>query len=259
MCYDASSGLKKLIQYAKHRSEHPDYIASLERQLEKIVKEIKGHYCVSGFAHPKLLVFTNDKPMVPQAFNWGLIPAWIKDNKTAKTIANQTLNARVETIFEKPSFSQSAKHKRCLIYIDGFYEYHHFKGKTYPFRINAKDHAPLAIAGLWDEWIDKETGEILKTVTMVTTKANKVMAKIHNNEKLAEPRMPVILTKTEQDLWLANWDLKHNEQFFEALCKPLPDDELEYYTVKHIKGKTGVGDSPEAETAFNYPELAELF
>ena len=78
---------------------------------------------------------TNEKPLQPQLFHWGLIPAWVKDNQTAQTIVNQTVNARGETIFEKPAFKSSAKNKRCIVYVDAFYEHHHANGKTYPFRI----------------------------------------------------------------------------------------------------------------------------
>ena len=144
MCYDVTSGLKAMIKYAKHRGEDPNYIAALERKLEEWREELQPHYHVSGFAHPKLMVFTNEKPDEPQAFVWGLIPSWVKNADDAKKFYNQTLNARGETIFEKPSFREPAKRKRCLVYIDGFYEFFHASGKTYPFHIVMKDDSPMA-------------------------------------------------------------------------------------------------------------------
>ena len=255
MCYDITSGLKALIKYSKHRQDDPKYIEALEKKLELWIKEIKAHHYVSGFDHPKVLVFTSDLPFEPQAFVWGLIPSWIKDKKSAKILWNQTLNARIETIFEKPSFKNSAINKRCIIYIDSFFEHHHANGKTYPFHISSKDGSPLAIAGLWDEWVDKESGEIIKSATMVTTKANTTMSKIHNNPKLEEPRMPVILNKENQNEWLAPYTNEADKEKLIKICAPYPDELLKYYTVKHLKGKVGVGDTPEVETEFNYSEL----
>jgi putative SOS response-associated peptidase YedK len=79
MCYDTKSGLKTAIKYAKHRGDDPSKIAELERQLNIFIDSIEKHHYVTGFAHPKLMVFTNDKPFTPQAFFWGLIPHWVKD------------------------------------------------------------------------------------------------------------------------------------------------------------------------------------
>lgn len=115
---------------------------------------------------------------------------------------NNTLNARGETIFEKPSFRTSAKNHRCIIYVAGFYEHHHYNNKTYPFFIYRKDAQPMALAGLWSEWKNPDTGGRLNTFSIVTTKGNKMMARIHNNPKLKEPRMPVILPSELEDEWL---------------------------------------------------------
>ena len=251
MCYDVTSGTKALIKYAKHRGDDPRYIAALEKILEEWIKTLKAHYYVSGFSHPKLMVFTNDKPDLPQAFSWGLIPAWTKDLASAKTMSNYTLNARAETIFEKPAFKNPAKNKRCLIYIDAFYEHHHANKQTYPFHISMKDDSPLCLAGLWDEWVNKETGEIIKSVSIVTTKANETMKKIHNNPKLDEARMPVILPKEKQNEWLEEKDEKKLQKLFVRFDDTL----LNYYTVGKLKGKTAVGDNAEAETEKIYPEL----
>ncbi|HRH10410.1 MAG TPA: SOS response-associated peptidase [Bacteroidia bacterium] len=255
MCYDVTSGLKALIKYAKHRRDDPNYIAALEKKLETWIKDLPQHHYVSGFAHPKLMVFTNEKPDDPQAFYWGLIPHWVKDVATAKTLSNQTLNAKCETIFDKPSFCLPAKKKRCLVYIDGFFEHHHAGKKTIPFHIRSKEDEPLALAGLWDEWVNKETGEILRTVSIVTTKANEVMKKIHNNPKLEEARMPVILNKEEQDQWLMDCSNEKDELQLLALCKPFDPSKLEYYTVPRLKGKEAVGDTEEALRKVKYPEL----
>lgn len=259
MCYDVTSATRTLIKYAKHRGDDPAYIAALERKLEELKKTLNGHYQVSGFAHPKLLVFTQALPDEPQAYYWGLIPSWIKDEESAKKIYNQTLNARGETIFEKPAFKSSAKNKRCLIYLDAFYEHHHLGKNTYPFHIQMKDGTPLAIAGLYDEWVNKETGEIIYTTTIVTTSAGSLMAKIHNNPKADGPRMPVIIPKDKQNHWLMECKNEDDKQKIISLIQPFNEELLEFYSVRRIKGKGAVGDVKEAEEKFDYPELAFEF
>jgi len=258
MCYDVSSATKKQINYAKHRGDDPRYIAALERKLEEWIKTRGPKYHASGFSHPELLVFTNNKPDEPQAFIWGLIPKWVKDFTTAKTFYNQTLNARGETIWEKPSFKNAAKKQRCLIYVDGFFEHHHLKSKTYPFYISMKDESPMALAGLWEEWVNKETGEILPTVTIVTTHANNVMEIIHNNPKAEGPRMPVILPKERQNEWLGKCETDEDKNKLQQLLIPFPEEKLNYYPVRRIRGKEAIGNVEAATKKFEYSELAAI-
>lgn len=254
MCYTSVSITRQLVKYAKHRSDDKKTIADLLQQLEKIVTDNTKLYVAEAFAHPRILVFTNTEPFVPKLFYWGLIPSWIKSKEDAMKIANQTLNARGESIFEKPAFKISAKEKRCLIYFDAFYEYHHHKGKAYPFHISNINNDPLAIAGLWNEWVDKETGEIFPTVSLVTTKANSLLQKIHNNPKQDEARMPLILAKEDQDKWLEMTDKQEMNKFLQ----PYPADLLKAHTVRKLKGKEAIGNIPDAEKEFRYEELSDV-
>lgn len=256
MCYDAQTAARKSLQYAIYSCTDPDERAALKRKLDQLLGiQLQAYYHVSGFAHPKVLVFTDKDPSEPQAFYWGLIPAWVKDEATAKTIVNQTLNARGETIFEKPSFKNSAKNKRCLVYLDAFYEHHHFGGKTYPYKIFMKNNDPVVVAGLWEEWVNKNTGEIIPTFTIVTTTGNKTMAKIHNNPKADGPRMPVILNKEDQKKWLKPILNENDQKEIEALIKPCEDELLQYHTVNKLKGKAYIGNVPEIDQPFVYKEL----
>lgn len=132
----------------------------------------------------------------------GGCPTLIKDEDQLKKHWYTTLNARGETIFEKTSFRESAKHNRCIFYVDGFYDHHHYNGNTYPFFDYRKDNEPLALAGLWSEWINPDTKGSINTFSIVTTNGNPMMAKIHNNLKLKEPRMQVILPLELEDKWL---------------------------------------------------------
>ncbi len=223
--------------------------------LEKKHTDIKNLFHVSAFSHPQILIFTNREPYKATPSTWGLIPNWVKDNKQRLQLWNKTLNARGETIFMKPSFRNAAKYNRCLMYLDGFYEHHHFKGKTYPFFIQHKDKEPLAVAGLWSEWTDKETGEMLNSFTIVTTKGNVLMTRIHNNPKLMEPRMPVILQAGMEDNWLKPIHNENDSTEIKQLVKPYPEGELTAHTVRKLRGKDAVGNKPEACDVFGYNDL----
>jgi len=151
----------------------------------------------NGFVYPKTPVITNNDLKIIQLYNWGLIPFWSKE----KDARQFTLNARIETITEKASFKTSVKN-RCLILVDGFYEWKWLdpKGKQkQQYLITLPNEEPFAFGGIYSEWTDKSTGEILNTYSIVTTEANELMAEIHNNKK----RMPVILTPETEKLWLA--------------------------------------------------------
>ncbi len=254
MCYDVVSATRTLLKYAKHRQDAPELIAELERKLQRLTGLVPQFH-VSGFDHPALLVFTNDQQNEPQLFQWGLIPAWIKTEAEAAKISKQTLNARSEYLWEKPSFKHAVEQQRCLIYIDAFYEHHHFSGKVFPYHIAAKDGSPLALAGIWETWLNPRTGQYLKTISIITTTANRKMAEIHNNPKLEGPRMPAILHKSIQQEWLKPTDQTNTAAYLKSLLVPYPEDELTYYTVRRLKGKDAIGNKPDAEKEYLFPEL----
>jgi len=252
MCYDIKASLESQLRRAEFISDEA-MIKELREKLKPFVETQLYH--ASGYAHPKTLIYADKDPFVPIVSVWGLIPHWIKDNKQRMQFWNNTLNARAETIFEKPSFRDSAKHKRCIIVLDGFYEHHHFKGKTYPFLIQKKSKEPLTVAGLWSEWLDKETGEIINSFTIITTRANKLLAKIHNNPKLTEPRMPIILPKAEIEQWLQPIETEADKKIIEQLIQAYPAEELEAHTVHKLRGKNALGNVPEATVPMVYEEL----
>ena len=252
MCYDIKASLESQLRRAELISDEV-MIKELREKLKPFIENKTYH--ASGYAHPKTLIYANNDPFMPVVSVWGLIPHWVKDNKQRMQFWNNTLNARGETIFEKPSFRDSAKHKKCVIILDGFYEHHHFKGKTYPFLIQKKSREPLTVAGLWSEWLDKETGEIINSFTIVTTKANNLLAKIHNNPKLTEPRMPVILPEVKIEQWLQPIKTAADKKVIEELITASLPDELEAHTVHKLRGKNALGNIPEATEAYNYEEL----
>lgn len=124
-------------------------------------------------------------------FRWGLVPFWAKE----ASIGNRMINARAETVAEKPSFRNAYKKRRCMILADGFYEWRKEGDVKIPWYISRADSEAFAFAGLWEEWLDKETGESLQTTAIVTTAATEFMARLHS-------RMPVILEADTATRWL---------------------------------------------------------
>jgi putative SOS response-associated peptidase YedK len=170
----------------------------------------------NAFSLPKLPVICSDNPNEIRLFTWGLIPYWVKDTKSASEIRMKTFNAKSETLAEKPSFRNPLQKKRCLVLASGFYEWQTQEKLKIPYLIGLKDRHAFALAGLFDQWTNRETGEIEKTFTVITTRANPMMEIIHNLKK----RMPVILSPGQESLWL---DLKtepYNMGFFE----PFPEE-----------------------------------
>jgi putative SOS response-associated peptidase YedK len=126
---------------------------------------------------------------------WGLVPFWAKD----PSIGNRMINARAETVAEKPAFRAAYRHRRCLVLADGFYEWHREGSVKTPYYISSADGQPFAFAALWENWKSKETGETIQSTTLITTEANDFMATMHH-------RMPVVLTPDTARRWLQGGD-----------------------------------------------------
>ncbi|MEM0516890.1 MULTISPECIES: SOS response-associated peptidase [Aequorivita] len=252
MCYDIKASLESQLKRAKRKGDAP----AIEEILEKLVPLTDlPLFHVSGFSHPELFIYTNESPEFPTVATWGLVPHWVKSEADIKKQWNNTLNARGETIFKKPSFRTSAVNNRCLIYVDGFYEHHHFKGNTYPFYIFRKDKQPMALAGLWSEWRNPDTGGILKSFSIVTTSGNALLSKIHNNPKLKASRMPVILPTELEDNWLKPINDELDIKEIQNLILEYPDDELDAHTVSKLRGKEYQGNVKSISDKVNYSEL----
>ncbi|MFD2784877.1 SOS response-associated peptidase [Hymenobacter rubripertinctus] len=172
-----------------------------------------------------LPVITNAAPQQVRLMQWGLVPAWVKDRSSGP----QPINARAETLAEKPSFRQLLQRRRCLVLADSFYEWqqkeaHGLPPKT-PHRILLTSGQPYAFAGLWDEWLDRATGEILPTFTIVTTEPNALMAPLHH-------RMPVLLEGPEaEQSWLSDAVSAADHQ---ALLRPYPAELMREYVISKL-------------------------
>jgi len=150
--------------------------------------------------------------------HWGLIPSWAKDRK----VGYRTINARAETVTEKPAFRAAFRRRRCLIPADGFYEWQAAPGGKQPFFIRHHTGRPLAFAGLWERWTDPERGEPLESATIIVTRANAQLQPIH-------ARMPVILDPSDYETWLDPQNLAGEP--LQALLQPFAEDALISYAV----------------------------
>ncbi len=160
-------------------------------------------------------VIAEDEKRKLEMLRWGLVPAWADD----PSIGNRMINARSETVAEKPSFRKAFKDRRCLVLSDGFYEWRRTPDGKQPYYIHMKDGSPFAFAGLWESWRDAEE---VRSCTIITTEANELVGDIHN-------RMPVILAPEDYSLWL-DPDFKEREALT-SLLRPYPNDAMEAYPV----------------------------
>jgi putative SOS response-associated peptidase YedK len=177
-----------------------------------------------------LVVVEQEKPILTM-MRWGLIPSWAKD----PSIGNQMINARGESIREKPSFKRAFQQRRCLVPADGFYEWMKSGKKKVPIRFILKDQALFSFAGLWDVWKNPD-GRPIETFTIITTQANPTVGQIHN-------RMPVILQPEDEPRWLA---LRTDSDQLFGLLKPYAG-ELQCYPVS-TRLNSPTNDDPQCIT-----------
>ena len=179
-------------------------------------KDFEAQDFLNGYSHPLVAVILDENPTVATSANWGLIPSWAKD----RTIQKQTLNAKIETIAEKPSY-RNYYNKRCLVLVKGFYEWKWMDGKgkvKQKHFLTLPDTKVISLGGIYSTWTEEESGEFLTTFSIVTTEANELMTEIHNTKH----RMPIVLTKAMEKEWLTERDI----QDF-----PFPNHEADLFAV----------------------------
>jgi len=175
-------------------------------------------------------VVANDGRGRIELFVWGLIPSWAKD----PAIGQRLINARAETLAEKPSFRSAYRRRRCLILADGFYEWRKEGTLKQPMYIRLKSGEPFAFAGLWEVW-HSPLGDEIPSCTIITTEPNDLMAPIHN-------RMPVILPRDAYPAWLD--PAERPAEKLQGFLRPYPADEMEAYPVSTAVNNPRA-DSPE--------------
>lgn len=228
------------------------YQLKLDLDFELQPESSEPIYYVSGFDFSRMPVITNDHPDRIQRFTWGLVPSWVKTKTQGDEIRSKTLNARSDTVFEKPSFRSSIKYKRCIVPADGFYEWRELGGKKYPYFIYLKGKDIFSIGGIWEDWTDYSTGEIIQSFSIITTDANPLMERIHNTKK----RMPLILPREIEREWL-NKELTSDE--IKSLMKPLDENLMNAYTIgKLITSRTENRNVPAIQEPYEYQKVDGL-
>jgi len=171
---------------------------------------------------------------------WGLIPSWAKD----PSIGNQMINARAESLIEKPAFKDLVRSRRCLILADGFYEWRKEGKRKVPMWVHLKTNDPFAFAGLWDIW-RKPDGKRVESFTIITTEPNELVRPIHN-------RMPVILRPEDEEQWLDASRTPFAKA--KALLKPYPEELMDSHDVSPIVNSAKY-DGPECIQPFTDDEI----
>ncbi len=205
------------------------------------------YFFASGFQFPIWNIITNDT--VIKEMRWGLLPHWYGGGDWYN-FASKTLNARIETCFEKASFKHLVQSNRCLVPSTGFFEWQTREKIKIPYFVNLRDQPIFSIAGLYDQWLNPSTGERSTSFTILTTKANALMEEIHN----IKHRMPLILQAHEEKDWLygtPNWSELSDRS----------DLQLEAWPVskKIISGPNANSPSVILKHEYNFGEQKGLF
>jgi len=182
--------------------------------IEVIDLDLSPRYNVAPGQQVAVIINEETREIVD--LKWGLVPFWAKD----PSIGNRMINARAETVLEKPSYKNAMKKRRCLIPASGFYEWKKDGKVKAPYYFRHNNGKPFGLAGLWETWKDPDGNE-LKTFTIITTESNELAAQIHN-------RMPVIISEENYGTWL---DTANPPQKAQALLAPYPADRMEAYPV----------------------------
>lgn len=183
---------------------------------EFLPDEIEFSYNIAP-SQPILTVIHDGKQRRMGHLRWGLVPHWAKDEK----IGYKLMNARSESLAEKPSFKKPFQTQRCLIIADGFYEWKKEGSQKQPYRMTIKDEKLFAFAGLWEKWVSP-SGEPVFSCTIITTEANDLMQDIHH-------RMPVILKREDETIWLDPH--QRDTSKLQHLLRPFPSDQMTTYPV----------------------------
>lgn len=215
-------------------------------------ESVPDYYCASGFTHPAWPVLCSDSPDRIELARWGLVPFWVKDEQQATSIRRSTLNARSETLFQKPSFRAAAPRQRCLVLVDGFFEPHKHEGKSYQFYCYLRDHSVFALAGIYSYWKNPADGATMKTFSIITTASNELMSLVHNEKR----RMPVILERKDENDWIVP-DL--GRASVESMLATKEISDLTAHTVaRSVSTRNADPFDPDTQKHVAYPELAHL-
>jgi len=209
--------------------------------LDELIIDLPPRYNIAPTQLVPIILEINGQRIVRE-FRWGLIPSWARDSK----VGSKMINARAETLQQKPAFGRLLLSKRCIIPSDGFFEWKQVGEQKYPKRITLMDETLFAMAGLYDLWCSPE-GDIHQTFTIITTQPNELMATIHN-------RMPAILQPENEADWLNPEE--SDPEFLQSLLVPYPADTMKAYSVHPMVGNPR-NDSQECIREIEDPDCGE--
>jgi putative SOS response-associated peptidase YedK len=196
----------------------PNELAKIFAHIEANCS-IEPRYNVAPSQQVAVVRSTGDNNIL-SLMKWGLVPSWSKDTK----IASHTINARSETVAEKPAFRHAIKYQRCIIPTSGFYEWMHAEQYKQPYFIQLSNHAPMCFAGIWESWKAPDNA-LLETFSILTTTSNSLIEPMHE-------RMPVILRPDDFSFWLNR--TMHDPQELQHLYQPFPADLMSAYKVPDL-------------------------
>jgi len=210
-------------------------------------------YYYHAFSLPELPAICSGSTGKVQLLRWGLIPSWIRNPDDAKEIRYKTFNARAESLNSKPSYSKSFRSRRCIIPVKGFFEWQHAGNEKIPWYIWHAGEEIFSIAGVYDRWVETNTGEALDTFSIITTDANNLLAVIHNSKK----RMPVILDREGEKRWISTYTLPEEAL---TLLRPCPSEILKAHTISDlVNNQKANRNSPEVIQPFQRGTANLLF
>ena len=229
---------------------------ALEKRFKadaSVLGDFEFRYFYRAFDNPLIPVITQSSPSKIELMRWGLIPHWSKDLEHAEKVRRGTYNARKESIAEKPSFKRAFQQSRCWVLVNGFFEWQQVGKEKIPWYIQQESNKPFAIAGLYDTWINPETGEDLRTFSIVTSPANKLMEKIHNTKK----RMPVILNEEKERQWISRGIPSEEHS---SLLEPAKEGLLKAHTIsKVISSRNADPENEKIISPYEFHQNTSLF
>ena len=220
MCFTVSFEGKAIKAVKEHLKNYP--------KLEMRGEFNEFYYLVSGFSHPKLPIFKNEAVEISE---WGLIPSFAANEEKGEELSNMTLNARSDTIHQKPSFKNSIISNRCILPLDGFYEWQNNGKIKQPYYIYPTDKTVFYMGCIFNTWINKQTGELRDTFSIITTDANPLMAEIHNTKR----RMPLIIPKSFIEAWV---DPTTDIALVNQMMKPYSNELMTAHTISTDAGNS---------------------
>ena len=211
-----------------------------QNQVFTVEGSFQRYYNADGFALPHLPFTGNDTPNIARLAMWKLLPFWVKDLEAAKKSAN-TLNARSEDIFTTASYKDNVLTKRGLLWVNGFFEPNHPNPKvTIPYYLRSEEDKIFSLGCVFNDWVNRETAEVIRTCSIITTPPNELLKRIHNEGQ----RMPLIVTSDKRQQWLSPM----NKDEIIGMMQPLPDGYLQGYPVSNLVYKRGVDTNvPETQ------------